>query len=274
MWAGPVVATLCEMTSSGSEQPSLKSHPRRRAVALALAVACLAPALLASGSSAELSGASTPVKIGVKANPKRLAVDPRTGQVEYRFRATNTDTEASGTVRLCARKWPHGRLRLRGERCEAFASLDPGESAVRVFKFKIRARARGKLSKVRLRARGSNAAAAVRTVWLRVRRRAGPSKTVKAPRHRFRPRDVTVRRGERLVWRNGAVTHTVTFCSALFQIRCDPEAGYRGSPFGWGEFNELFGRRDGSIARTAMRRGTFQYYCAFHAGMKGTITVR
>jgi len=262
------------MTSSGSEQLSLvKSHSRRRVAALALAAACLAPALLASGSSAELSGASTPVKIGVKANPKRLAVDPRTGQVEYRFRATNTATEASGTLRLCARKWPHGRLRLRGERCEAFASLDPGQSAVRVFKFKIRARARGKLSKVRLRARGSNVAAAVRTVRLRVKRRAGPSKAVKAPRYRFRPRDVTVRRGERLVWNAEAVTHTVTFCSPLFQTRCDPEAGYRGSPFGWGEFNELIARRE-RIARTAMRRGTFQYYCVFHAGMKGTITVR
>ena len=40
------------------------------------------------------------MKIEVKAKPKRLAVDPRMGQVDYRLGATNADTEPSGTVRL------------------------------------------------------------------------------------------------------------------------------------------------------------------------------
>ena len=277
MWAGSIVATLCEMTSSGPEQPSLKSHSRPRVVALAFAGACLAVALLASGSSAGLSGASTPLKLKVKS--KRLAVDPRTGQVEYRLRATNRGTQASGVVRLCAGKWPRRRLRLRGERCEAAASIDPGQSAVRVFRFRVRARARGKLSKIRLRARGPNFEAVGKTVRLRVRRRAGASKIVIARKPGvFLPEDVTVRRGERLIWESRAVhaSHTVTFCSAP-SPKCDPRFVTAGSPFGWGEFNEGLAA-GGRIARTAMRRGKFHYYCRPHgsagSSMHGSVTVK
>jgi hypothetical protein len=106
----------------------------------------------------------------VTATPRLILVDPRT-KVRYRLRATNRDTGPSGAVRLCAREWPHGRLRLLGKRCEVFANVDPGASAERLFRFRVLDPARGKLSQIRLRARGPNLQAAARTVSVRVRRR-------------------------------------------------------------------------------------------------------
>lgn len=130
------------------------------AVAAALAVALAAGAVLATGdasAAAKSPGYATSAGgslrlVEVRATPKRSTVDPGTKRVSYFLRATNVDAESSGVVRLCARTWPHGRLMLLGERCESFASLDPGVSVERQFKFRVRDRARGELSEIRLRA--------------------------------------------------------------------------------------------------------------------------
>ena len=158
----------------------------RRVLVAGVAATSLALTVFVSTGGAEPSRSSSPVNISgahaagslhvvrVEARPKRETLDPGDKRVSYRLYTTNMDKEPSGVVRLCARKWPHGRLRLLGERCEAFASVDPGESALRLFKFRVLDRARGKLSEIRLRARGPEVQPAATTVLLKVRRRAAP----------------------------------------------------------------------------------------------------
>src|SRR4051812_5577480 len=69
----------------------------------------------------------------------------------------------------------------------------------------------------------------------------------------FKPAALTVRRGDRVVWRNrDLVPHTATAAQA-FDSRTI-EAG-------------------GSWTYTARKTGTLAYGCTFHPGMKGTLTV-
>jgi hypothetical protein len=134
-----------------------------------VAASLLGLAAFAAGSSAD------PLRLlDVRATPNRLTLDPNEDRASYRLRATNADTLPSGVVRLCARKWPHGRLRLVGERCESVANLDPGNRAERTIKFRVLDRARGKLSEIRLRVRGPEVQPAATTVLLKVRRRPAP----------------------------------------------------------------------------------------------------
>jgi hypothetical protein len=152
-----------------SWREALSSPEVRRWLVTGGAASCLALAVFASGSSAE------PLRsVEVRATPNRLTLDPKETRASYFLRAINRDTEPSGVVRLCARKWPHGRLRLLGERCEAVANLDPGKRAERLIKFRVRDRARGKLSEIRLRVRGPDVQPAATTVLLKVRRRPAP----------------------------------------------------------------------------------------------------
>jgi hypothetical protein len=140
-----------------------------RLLVTGVAASLLAIAAIATGSSAD------PLRVlEVRATPHRLTLDPNEKRASYRLYATNADTVPSGTVRLCARKWPHGRLRLVGERCEAFASLEPGDRTDRAIRFRVLDRARGKLSEVRLRVRGPEVQPAATTVLLKVRRRPAP----------------------------------------------------------------------------------------------------
>jgi plastocyanin len=254
------------MSFDGSHQRLPGAHWRAQALALALTGGCAALALIPFNSSAEPSGVSTQAagsqaRLVVKAAPKRIAVDPRTKQMNYRLRATNLGGSPSGVVRLCARKWPHGRLRLLGERCEAVANLPPGDSTKQEFSFRVLDRARGKLSKIRFRVRGHDVEAAATTATLKVRRKARPSKTVIVRNYEFLPKVVTVERGDRLIWKAESGSHTVTF----------PDR----SPFGWEEFDEWISTGE-RLLRTARRRGTFRYYCHPHRfdGMRGELIVR
>jgi hypothetical protein len=152
-----------------SSSEALSGAAVSRLLVTGVAASLLALAAFASGSSAD------PLRLlEVRAAPNRLTLDPKEKQAYYELRAINRDTAPSGVVRLCVRKWPHGRLRLLGERCEAVANLDPGEKTERLIKFRVRDRARGKLSEIRLRIRGPEVQPAAETVLLKVRRRPAP----------------------------------------------------------------------------------------------------
>jgi plastocyanin len=70
----------------------------------------------------------------------------------------------------------------------------------------------------------------------------------------FRPRRITISRGDRVRWVNRAsVTHTTTSNGGLWNETLQP--------------GERFSRR-------FRRAGTFGYRCTIHAGMTGTIVVR
>jgi plastocyanin len=263
------------MSFSESHHRPPQAHRRPRALALALTGGCAALALIASNSSAEpnagratasndasgrVHAVGSRARLVVEAAPKSIAVDPRTRQMNYRLLATKRGRGSSGVVRLCARKWPHGRLRLLGQRCETVANVDPGDSAEHEFGFRVLDRARGKLSKIRFRARGHDVEPASTNVWLRVRQRPRPSKTVAVHNFEYRPTVVKMRRGDRVVWKGKSGSHTVTFSSS-------------GSPFGWERFSETVSSGE-RLLRTARRRGTFRYYCIFHYGMGGSVRVR
>jgi plastocyanin len=253
-----------------------QAHRGPRALALALTGCYAALALIASNSSAEPSAgratasndasgraavAGSRARLVVEAAPKSIAVDPRTRQMNYRLLATKRGRGSSGVVRLCARKWPHGRLRLLGQRCETVANVDPGDSAEHEFGFRVLDRARGKLSQIRFRARGHDVEPAATTASLRVRQRARPSKTVIVRKYEFLPRTITVGRGDRVIWKGETGSHSVTFERDT------------GSPFGWERFDEWVspGTR---LLRTTRRRGTFRYYCRPHGSMRGKLIVR
>ena len=70
----------------------------------------------------------------------------------------------------------------------------------------------------------------------------------------FRPRSITISRGDRVRWVNRAgVTHTTTSNRGLWNETLQP--------------GERFSRR-------FRRAGTFRYQCTIHSGMTGTIVVR
>ena len=74
----------------------------------------------------------------------------------------------------------------------------------------------------------------------------------------FEPEEVTVAAGTTVTWINeDAVQHTVT-------------AGTRGDPTGM--FDETVAG-GGSFSFTFEEPGTYEYYCSFHPGMSGVVTV-
>jgi len=83
---------------------------------------------------------------------------------------------------------------------------------------------------------------------------APASGTVTAPEFVFLPTTIDVQAGGVVTWSIGAIHHNVTFNSA-------------GAP---ANIDEL---RNASDSRTFPSSGTFNYNCAFHAGMNGTVVV-
>jgi len=79
---------------------------------------------------------------------------------------------------------------------------------------------------------------------------------VKATNFSFKPRTITVHKGERVKWHWVQGKHTVTFKK--------------------GSFDKIISKRHRTVARRFHKRGTFRYYCRFHRslGMKGKIVVK
>jgi plastocyanin len=81
---------------------------------------------------------------------------------------------------------------------------------------------------------------------------AAPAAAVEMADLRFEPRDLTVKRGTTVTFRNvGKVTHNVKGKSFFSRV-VEPGASYRH------RFDEA---------------GAFDYVCTFHPGMEGTLTV-
>jgi plastocyanin len=71
----------------------------------------------------------------------------------------------------------------------------------------------------------------------------------------YKPRTVTVHRGDRIVFRNvGNAPHTVTATNSSF------------------DSGTIFMKK--SWTYTARKVGRFSFFCQFHAGMSGTIVVK
>jgi plastocyanin len=84
----------------------------------------------------------------------------------------------------------------------------------------------------------------------------GGAVTVSMKDIQFAPKDVTVKTGQTITWRNDdTVDHNVT---------ADSGASFKSDNFGNG----------GSFKFKAAKAGTIKYECTIHPGMTGTITVR
>jgi len=84
-------------------------------------------------------------------------------------------------------------------------------------------------------------------------------KSVKVVNYEFRPKAVTVEKGERITWKGVRGSHNVTF---------------KRSPFSRRRFDrDIFeGRR---FSKRTRREGRFRYICSFHdhLGMRGKVIV-
>jgi plastocyanin len=105
----------------------------------------------------------------------------------------------------------------------------------------------------RTRRIGAVALAATATLGLGVAQ-AGAAR-VDASNYVFKPKTVTIEKGQRVVWKRINGRHTVTFRKGSYDK----------------SLNKAHPRR----ARTFRKRGTFRYYCRPHRslGMKGKVVV-
>lgn len=80
------------------------------------------------------------------------------------------------------------------------------------------------------------------------------SESVKAKNYSFGPKTVTIEEGDKVVWKNKAGQHTVTFNNGRFD-------------------KSISG--DDRVSRKFTQSGTFRYYCRPHKalGMKGKVVV-
>jgi plastocyanin len=80
--------------------------------------------------------------------------------------------------------------------------------------------------------------------------------SVKASNFRFKPRTITIQKGQKVIWKQRAGRHTITFKKR--------------------SFDKILSNGHPRRSLRFTRRGTFHYYCRFHRslGMKGTIVVR
>jgi plastocyanin len=84
----------------------------------------------------------------------------------------------------------------------------------------------------------------------------GGAVTVSMKNIQFAPKDVTVKTGQTVTWRNDdTVDHNVTAKSG---------ASFKSKNFGNGQ----------SFSFKATKAGTIKYVCTIHPGMDGTLTVR
>ena len=84
---------------------------------------------------------------------------------------------------------------------------------------------------------------------------ASATKTVVLKDIAFRPRSVSVRRGDtvRWLWQDGTTRHNVVFRRSSVKSPVKSRGSYR---------------------RTFTRSGTFRYVCTLHPGMAGRVVVR
>jgi plastocyanin len=80
--------------------------------------------------------------------------------------------------------------------------------------------------------------------------------TVKASNFNFKPRTITIQKGQKVTWKRVNGRHTVTFVK--------------------GSYDKTLNKAHPRRARTFKRRGTFKYYCRFHRalGMRGKVVVQ
>jgi plastocyanin len=83
---------------------------------------------------------------------------------------------------------------------------------------------------------------------------SGGGTTVKAVNFDFKPKTVTIQKGGRVIWKNRAGKHTVTFKT--------------------GTYDKVISG-DEQVSRRFRRTGTFRYFCRFHRqqGMRGKVIV-
>jgi len=105
------------------------------------------------------------------------------------------------------------------------------------------------------RMRRTGAVALVATLALGVGvAQAGP--TVNASNYSFKPKAITIQKGQTVTWKWVNGSHTVTFVK--------------------GTYDKSLNRANPTRKRTFKRGGTFKYYCRFHRtlGMTGKVVVQ
>jgi plastocyanin len=105
------------------------------------------------------------------------------------------------------------------------------------------------------RTRRTGAVALVATLALGVGvAQAGP--TVNASNYAFKPKAITIQKGQSVTWKWVNGSHTVTFVK--------------------GTYDKSLNRANPTRKRTFKRAGTFKYYCRFHRtlGMTGKVVVQ
>jgi len=108
------LSRFCVMTPDGPDQRTRRTSSRRAALASTFVATCLALALLAPASSAQLGGYSTPVDLG-GVGGALIAVDPQgratvLGAKNWRIRAVRLNAAGKpGPVRMLSRKGAEAR---------------------------------------------------------------------------------------------------------------------------------------------------------------------
>jgi plastocyanin len=80
--------------------------------------------------------------------------------------------------------------------------------------------------------------------------------TVKGSNYSFKPKTVTIQKGQKVTWKWVNGSHTITFVK--------------------GTYNKTLNRANPTRRRVFRKAGTFKYYCRFHRsfGMTGKIVVQ
>jgi len=80
--------------------------------------------------------------------------------------------------------------------------------------------------------------------------------TVNASNFDFKPKTITIQKGQKVTWKRVNGRHTVTFVK--------------------GSYDKTLNKANPTRSRTFKKLGTFKYYCRFHRslGMKGKVVVK
>ena len=80
--------------------------------------------------------------------------------------------------------------------------------------------------------------------------------TVNASNFSFKPKTITIQKGQKVTWKRVNGRHTVTFVK--------------------GSYDKTLNKSHPARSRTFKRIGTFKYYCRFHRalGMRGKVVVK
>ena len=102
----------------------------------------------------------------------------------------------------------------------------------------------------------------------------GDKNTVITTGLKFEPKDITVKKGTTVTWKNGeTISHTIT--SGKWGD-VNEDTGLRGTQTPDGEFDHALaakGKEGDSFTYTFDEVGEFQYYCQPHLTMNATVTV-